>query len=104
MHRTYPGEQMNWVPPAALASFKRWLDSGENGAAEPGWHADLGEELGRVEVIFARFVNNAKLAMRFSISIWKSLIDLPTLEGHFIALIPKAQDQISFGHINQDSV
>jgi len=43
--------------------------------------------------------------MRGGVSIGQDLIDLAPLQGHFIALVAEAEDELGFrcGHISQDN-
>jgi len=82
----------------------RLLDGGQYSTADCLREGESHEEGGGVQVILARLVNDAHLAMRGGIAIGEDPVELPPLKGHFVSLVPKAQEELGLGgHISQDS-
>jgi hypothetical protein len=80
------------VVQAGAASCRRRLDGGENRATKARRKRDRCEELSRIEIVLARPIDHAQLTMSPGVAVRYDLVDLPPLEGHFVALVAKAQD------------
>jgi hypothetical protein len=64
--------------------------SGEQGFSQPLWQFDRRKVSCRVEIIFARFIDDAKLLTLRGPRIRKHLINLPSFERDFVALVSNA--------------
>jgi len=72
----------------------------EHGPSDGLRKCNCNERLFGIEIVFARFVNDAQLPELLSASIRKGHIDLAPLKGHLVAGIVEANDELScnFGH------
>ena len=83
----------------------RWLDGGQNPTLQGARETEAGKEARGIEVVFPGFIDHPELTMRSCISIGQDPIDLAPLQGHFIALVAEAEDELGLrsGHISQDN-
>ncbi len=83
----------------------RLLGGGENSAAHCERKVDDDKESRGVQIILSGLIDHPELPMRCSISIRQHLVDLAAFQGHFIALVAKAESQLAFlgCHVSQDN-
>ena len=78
---------------------QRWLDGGENRAAQRLRERDWGEIRFWIQVVLAAFVDHAQLMVCRGGAIGHNLVDLAPLKRNLVALISQAEDkQASRGH------
>ena len=87
------------------ASVRRVLGGGENATPNSGREFDNGKEARRIEIIFTRLVDDAKLTELLRFPIRNNLIQLPALERGLVAPVPQAQNELprACRHISQDN-
>ena len=81
------------------------LDGGEDSTPEGRREAQRSEVAGRIEVVLAGLVDHPQLMVGCGVPVGEDLVDLPALQGHFVALVPEAEHQLRSrsSHVSQDN-
>jgi hypothetical protein len=83
----------------------RWLDGGQDAPTQRAGEFQGRKERRGIEIVLPGLIDDPKLAMRRGVSIWQDLVDFPPLQGHFITLVAKAQNELGLAscHVSQDN-
>jgi hypothetical protein len=69
------------------------LGCGEHSAAERPGQFNLGEIVGRKEIVLAGFVDDAELSVPGGVAVRQHLVDLASFERNLVAVVSDAHDE-----------
>jgi hypothetical protein len=75
------------TPCARHGSSNPWLYGGQHRTPESRWQLDRSKEIGGIEVILTRLVDDANEVFDRRRTIWQDAIDLPPFKRRFVSLV-----------------